>query len=312
MSSPTTKRETAVSTSLCFAMVNWSKGWVSKRVKVIAALAAAPRTAARRRLAPAAVMTRTRPIATMTVLWPDRNGTQSADTPAAVAAAATKASSERRTSGRHRSTRTSASIRTPISEWRRKEGAVVARLDLLATGYAGDRVASTIVLIRDTDATIVVDPGMIADRGALLRRLEQLGTRAARVTDVVFSHHHPDHTLNAALFENARFHDHWAIYKDDVWEDRQADGSHLSESVRLLATPGHTAEDISTLVMTEEGLVACTHLWWSADGPEVDPLALDQAMLERSRGSLLALDPRLIIPGHGAPFTPHRAAHPVA
>ncbi len=181
---------------------------------------------------------------------------------------------------------------------------MTARLDVLSTGYADDRVASTIVLVRDQGATVVVDPGMIADRRTLLRRLEDLGTRAGDVTDVVFSHHHPDHTLNAALFENARFHDHWAIYKDDVWEERAADGWALSPSVRFLATPGHTPHDITTLVETPDGLVACTHLWWSAAGPEIDPLASDQAMLEASRAKLLALSPALIVPGHGAPFAP--------
>ena len=35
-------------------------------------------------------------------------------------------------------------------------------------------------------------------------------------------------------------------------------------------------EDITTLVRTDDGLVACTHLWWSAEGPEEDPLAIDQ------------------------------------
>ncbi len=181
---------------------------------------------------------------------------------------------------------------------------MTARLDVLSTGYADDRVASTIVLVRDQGATVVVDPGMIADRPTLLRRLEDLGTRAGDVTDVVFSHHHPDHTLNAALFENARFHDHWAIYEDDVWEERAADGWALSPSVRFLATPGHTPQDITTLVETSAGLVACTHLWWSAAGPEIDPLASDQAMLEASRAKLLALSPALIVPGHGAPFAP--------
>jgi glyoxylase-like metal-dependent hydrolase (beta-lactamase superfamily II) len=181
---------------------------------------------------------------------------------------------------------------------------MTAQLDVLSTGYANERVASTIVLVRDQDATIVVDPGMIADRRSLLDRLGEVGLDTTDVTDVVLSHHHPDHTLNAALFENARFHDYWAIYKDDIWEDRPADGWALSPAVRLLATPGHTAEDISTLVQTDGGLVACTHLWWSADGPEIDPLAVDQALLERSRAKLLAQGPALIVPGHGAPFVP--------
>jgi hypothetical protein len=33
------------------------------------------------------------------------------------------------------------------------------------------------------------------------------------------------HTLNAALFERARFHDSWAIYQDDVWRDGRLTGS---------------------------------------------------------------------------------------
>jgi glyoxylase-like metal-dependent hydrolase (beta-lactamase superfamily II) len=181
---------------------------------------------------------------------------------------------------------------------------MTAAVDVLAVGYAADRVASTVVLIRDGDAVIVVDPGMVATRGAILDPLASLGVAPEQVTDVVFSHHHPDHTLNAALFAEARFHDHWAIYQDDVWTERDADGFALSPGVHLRATPGHSAEDISTLVETGDGLVACTHVWWSAEGPEVDPLASDQAQLEESRRELLALGPSLVIPGHGAPFRP--------
>ena len=179
---------------------------------------------------------------------------------------------------------------------------MTALLDVLCAGYAADRVASTVVLVRDEGATIVVDPGMVADRGLILDPLARLGVEPAEVTDVVFSHHHPDHTLNAALFERARFHDHWAIYQGDTWTDRPADGFELSPSVRLMATPGHTAQDITTLVTTEAGLTACTHLWWSADGPVIDPLAEDQQQLELSRARLIALAPALIVPSHGAPF----------
>jgi glyoxylase-like metal-dependent hydrolase (beta-lactamase superfamily II) len=179
-------------------------------------------------------------------------------------------------------------------------------LDVLCAGYAADRVASTVVLIRDEGAVIVVDPGMVASRERILGPLAQLGVDPARVTDVVLSHHHPDHTLNAALFERARVHDFWAIYEGDVWTDRPADGFQLSPSVTLMATPGHTAQDITTLVATEDGLAACTHLWWSEGGPAVDPLAEDQELLEQSRARLLALGPALIVPGHGAPFAAAR------
>ncbi len=181
---------------------------------------------------------------------------------------------------------------------------MTARLDVLCAGYAAERVASTVVLIRDEGTVIVVDPGMVADRRRILDPMGQLGVDPARVSDVVFSHHHPDHTLNAALFERARFHDFWAIYAGDVWTERPADGFKLSPSVTLITTPGHTAQDVTTLVATDDGLAACTHMWWSREGPAEDPLAEDQELLERSRAKLLALALALIVPGHGAPFAP--------
>src|SRR5258708_32430061 len=81
---------------------------------------------------------------------------------------------------------------------------------------------------------------MVAARGELLAALSARGVAPDDVTDVVFSHHHPDHTVNAALFPAARIHDHWAIYDGDLWISRDAEGAALSPSVRLLATPGHT------------------------------------------------------------------------
>jgi glyoxylase-like metal-dependent hydrolase (beta-lactamase superfamily II) len=183
---------------------------------------------------------------------------------------------------------------------------VTAQLDVLTVGYADERVAGTVVLLRDGEHTTVLDPGMVANRRRILDPLEDLGLSAAEVADVVFSHHHPDHTLNAALFTDARFHDFQATYQDDVWLPREFtdDVAHVSPSVRLLLTPGHTAEDVSTLVMTTDGLVVCTHLWWTESGPADDPFAPDREVLRASRAKVLGLDPALIIPGHGEPFRP--------
>ena len=184
---------------------------------------------------------------------------------------------------------------------------MTAELHVLSNGLAADRVRSTVTLIRDGDVTIVVDPGMVASRGAILEPLAALGLAPEDVTDVIFSHHHPDHTLNAALFPDARFHDFMAIYKDDVWDDREADGFQVGPSVRLVSTPGHTEEDISTAVETAEGLVVLTHLWWTAEGPAEDPYAPDQAVLRASRERVLAMRPAMIVPGHGEPFAPSDA-----
>jgi glyoxylase-like metal-dependent hydrolase (beta-lactamase superfamily II) len=187
-----------------------------------------------------------------------------------------------------------------------------AEVHVLHEGYAGlegdaERVSGTVTLIVDGAAVIVVDPGMVADRGALVAALAAHGPGQEDVTDVVFSHHHPDHTVNAALFPNARIHDHWAVYQGDRWLDRDAHGALLAPSVRLLRTPGHTGEDISTVASTADGVYACTHAWWSAAGPEEDPLGTDAAALKASRELLLRVA-TVIIPGHGAPFRPGQPA----
>ncbi len=177
-----------------------------------------------------------------------------------------------------------------------------AELTVLTDGYADDRVASTVTLIRDGDAIVVVDPGMVSARSKILDPLVDLGISSDDVTDVVFSHHHPDHTVNAALFQQARIHDFQATYENDVWTDRAPDDPHLTPSIQLLLTPGHTAEDITTAVETAEGLVVLTHLWWSAEGPADDPFAPDRDQLRASREAVLAMSPVLIVPGHGAAF----------
>ena len=70
---------------------------------------------------------------------------------------------------------------------------------------------------------IVVDPGMVSSRSKILEPLAALGVGVGDVTDVVISHHHPDHTVNIALFPSARVHDFQATYVDDQWIDHDDD-----------------------------------------------------------------------------------------
>jgi glyoxylase-like metal-dependent hydrolase (beta-lactamase superfamily II) len=162
-----------------------------------------------------------------------------------------------------------------------------ARLDVLFTGYAADRVAGTVSLVRDGDRIIVVDPGMVPTRAAIMDPLEDLGVSPREVTDVVLSHHHPDHTVNIALFGEIPVHDFQAVYHRDSWEERPADGVQLTPSVWLLATPGHTSQDLSVLVGTAEQVVVLTHLWWTAQGPQEDPYAPDPEALRTQRERML-------------------------
>lgn len=174
---------------------------------------------------------------------------------------------------------------------------------VLTSGYVGPRTASTVSLIEATAHLIVVDPGMVSSRAVILDPLFALGHSPDDVTDVVISHHHPDHTINIALFPNARVHDHWATYKDDLWTSRPAEGFDVADGVTLWETPGHTPQDITTVVEETGGLTALTHLWWSASGPEKDPFATDLPALHQGRERVLAVA-STVIPGHGEMFQP--------
>lgn len=177
-------------------------------------------------------------------------------------------------------------------------------IHVLTAGYVGRGTASTVSLIESADSLVVVDPGMVASRALILDPIDRLGFSVEDITDVVVSHHHPDHTINIALFPSAKVHDHWAIYKNDVWTSRSAEGFEVASGITLWETPGHTPQDITTVVETDDGVAAFTHLWWHSEGPEHDPFATDAAALSEGRSRVLGVA-TLIVPGHGEPFVPN-------
>jgi glyoxylase-like metal-dependent hydrolase (beta-lactamase superfamily II) len=180
-----------------------------------------------------------------------------------------------------------------------------ATFHLLHPGYVRDEgvtVGSSVSLAIDGEVVIVVDPGMVADRSAILEPLAARGFAPGDVTHVVLTHHHPDHALNVALFPKAELIDAWARYRGDQWLDHDGDGYRVSPHTRILLTPGHTLQDLTLLVETETDVMACTHAWWHTDQtPVIDPFADDQAALEASRRRILA-EADVVVPGHGEPF----------
>jgi len=169
-----------------------------------------------------------------------------------------------------------------------------------------DGVASSVSLVLDGEAVIVVDPGMVADRELILAPLRRLTIEPEQVTQVVITHHHPDHTLNSGLFSNAELVDFWARYQGDQWLDHEGEGYRVSPHARLILTPGHTEQDLTLLVETDAGIIAFTHAWWRADRtPQIDPLAQDQDALVTSRLRILA-EADTVVPGHGEPFATGR------
>ena len=177
----------------------------------------------------------------------------------------------------------------------------MARLDVLFEGYGtDDGVAGTVSLIRDEDVVAIVDPGMLPSPAAILDPLSVLGVAPIDVTDVILSHHHPDHTVNIALFPEVTIHDHWASYRRDQWTSRAAEGVQLSSGITLLETPGHTPQDITTLVQTPDGVAALTHLW-VYEGSPGSGLDIDPELVATHRARVLEVV-SLIVPGHGPAF----------
>ena len=175
---------------------------------------------------------------------------------------------------------------------------------LLHAGYVrgGGRVGGSVSLVRDGGALIVADPGMVGSRRLILDPLAELGVDPGDVTHVFLSHHHPDHTVNVALFANAEVVDFWARYRDDLWLDHDGDGYELAPHTKLWLTPGHTEEDASLIIEADDATYALTHLWWKADRtPDIDPLGVDQSAIERGRERVLAVAD-IVIPGHGEAF----------
>jgi glyoxylase-like metal-dependent hydrolase (beta-lactamase superfamily II) len=177
----------------------------------------------------------------------------------------------------------------------------VAQLDVVFDGYGTEAgVAGTVSVLRDADVVAIVDPGMVPTRAAILDPLAALGIAPDDVTDVILSHHHPDHTVNIALFPEVTLHDHWATYHRDQWTSRPAEGVQISPGITLLETPGHTPQDITTLVETDEGIAALTHLWVYETSPG-SGLDVDPALVVEHRARVLDVA-SIIVPGHGPAF----------
>ena len=181
--------------------------------------------------------------------------------------------------------------------------AATAQVHLLCAGAPRGRLASTVGFIRDGDIKVIIDPGMVADREHILVPLAELGEVPGAVTDVVFSHPDPSHTRHAALFSDARYHDHQAIYHRNQRLARRGDGFLISPAIRLIETPGPASTQLTTLAATAHGVVAFTHLWSSATSPLDSRHAATQASLQAARRRVLAIATR-IVPGHGASFRP--------
>jgi glyoxylase-like metal-dependent hydrolase (beta-lactamase superfamily II) len=185
---------------------------------------------------------------------------------------------------------------------------------VLKPGYATwvtpsqQRADGTITLVKGAH-NLMVDTGGPWDREAILRGLEGEGLTPADIDYVICTHGHSDHVGNVNLFPQATLIVSYDICNGDLYTFHLfAEGRpyRIDDEVDVIATPGHTEQDVSVVVHTADGTYAVVgdlfecaedleneELWRSCSGnPERQ---------RASREKVLALAD-FIVPGHGNVF----------
>ncbi|MBI2882450.1 MAG: hypothetical protein HYY11_00845 [Candidatus Methylomirabilis oxyfera] len=167
--------------------------------------------------------------------------------------------------------------------------------------HDGARSLSTSVFVIQSGGKVLVgDPGIVrkGDWPTIMEKLANMGIRPSDVAYVWIDHHHPDPTAHLGAFPNAPIVDFWSVYTDEVWADHP-NYFEVIPGVTVVRTPGHTNEDSSLLVDTDDGLMLITHMFWHNDlTPVIDPVAEDQHSLDVHR-RLLLQRADLLFPTHG-------------
>lgn len=185
---------------------------------------------------------------------------------------------------------------------------------VLKEGYATpagaglQRADGTITLIMGAH-NVLVDTGIPRDAEAIAAGLRAAGLRPADIDHVVCTHGHSDHVGNLGLFPDATLIVSHDICEGDVYRSHPfalGEPYRIDDDVEVIATPGHTSQDVSVLVRTPDGVyvVAGDLFECEADLAEEElwrACSEDPAAQAESRARVLALAD-FIVPGHGAMF----------
>jgi glyoxylase-like metal-dependent hydrolase (beta-lactamase superfamily II) len=154
---------------------------------------------------------------------------------------------------------------------------------------------------------MLVDTGGPSDRDFLLAALSAHNLTPRDIACVVCTHGHVDHVGNANLFPHATFlSGQDRAVGDRFWPlDFTAGPVTIDTGIRVMASPGHTSEDISVLVDTRDGVVAVAGDVFENGNP-TDTVwraySRNPRQQHRSQAALLAIA-NAIVPGHGLLFT---------
>ncbi|XP_036367191.1 metallo-beta-lactamase domain-containing protein 1 isoform X1 [Octopus sinensis] len=174
----------------------------------------------------------------------------------------------------------------------------------------GEENASGTVTFVNGPHKIIVDTGNPWDKEDIIQGLAKHAVLPSDIDYVVCTHGHLDHVGNLNLFTNAIYivsYDICIRNRYLMHDFKEGIPYEIDDYVEVIATPGHTGEDVSVIVKsTPLGVVAITgdlfecqedlekpHLWQqSSQKPESQ---------EQYRADILKIADH-IIPGHGPMF----------
>ncbi|XP_043287780.1 metallo-beta-lactamase domain-containing protein 1 [Venturia canescens] len=164
------------------------------------------------------------------------------------------------------------------------------------------------------EKNIIVDTMTAWDRDKIIKALSSHNIKPEDIDYVVCSHGHSDHTGNNNLFLNAEHIVGLTVHRGTIFYEKNLSNEDykICEGVRITATPGHTAEDVSVLVdaKSPEGPVRIAitgdlfenesdledaSIWQNLGNPE---LRKTQAEM---RLKILQMSDH-VVPGHGPRF----------
>lgn len=167
------------------------------------------------------------------------------------------------------------------------------------------KASCTVSLIQDGKNNIIVDTGTRSNQEKLIKALKKEGLKPADINYVIITHSHTDHLENLGLFDKAQSMNIFEVKKGDVFklseEVSEKGEKKLTKNVKLVSTPGHTAECITVLVETDEGVVAVAGDLFVKKQSEKGIFVDDEKLFNKSRKQIIKLAD-FIVPGHGDMF----------
>jgi len=188
------------------------------------------------------------------------------------------------------------------------------RIKIIQTGYSRLldfkhlKADGTITLVTGP-ISLIVDTGLPQDKDLIIKSLYAENLTPEEIKWVICTHGHSDHIGNNNLFPQADFIVGFDYGSNDLYTLHDfASGAplELGEGLTVIPTPGHSGQDVSVLVKSDNLLWAITgDLFESEQDLTEENLWKNQSMFpelqKQSRAHILQLADR-IIPGHGAAF----------